>query len=102
MNLHPMVGCTRIEQTLSHVTSVAEDGKVIEYISEDDQRFKDYLQIYNDKEMVMTRLNDYERYQELLKNRIQMKDQTEHKLLEKCRNDAQNLLLSAGKMQKSI
>ena len=83
-------------------TSVAEDGKVIEYISEEDPRFKDYLQIYNDQEMVMTRLNDYDRYQELLKNRIQMKDQTEHKLLEKSRNDAQNLLLSAGKMQKSI
>ncbi|BBB48890.1 WD40 repeat domain-containing protein [Pelolinea submarina] len=87
---------------LISLTSAAEDGKVIEYISEEDPRCKDYLQIYNDQEMVMTRLNDYERYQELLKNRIQMKDQTEHKLLEKSRNDAQNLLLSAGKMQKSI
>ena len=84
------------------LTSIAEDGKVIEYISENDPRFKDYFQIFNDQEMVMTRLNDYERYQELLKNRIQIKDQTEHRLLEKSRNGAENPLLSAGKMNKSI
>lgn len=84
------------------LTSVGEDGKVIECIDEEDPRYKDYLHIYNDQEMVMTRLNDFERYQELLKNRIQMKNQTEHKLLEVSRNDAQNLLLKAGKTEKSV
>ena len=40
------------------------------FICEDDQRFKDYMQIYNDQDMVMTRLNDWDRYQELLNIRL--------------------------------
>jgi WD40 repeat protein len=40
------------------------------FINENDQRFKDYMQIYNDQDMVMTRLNDWARYQELLNIRL--------------------------------
>jgi WD40 repeat protein len=40
------------------------------FINENDQRFKDYMRIYNDQEMVMTRINDWDRYQELLKIRL--------------------------------
>ena len=46
------------------------------FICEDDQRFKDYMQIYNDQDMVMTRLNDWDRYQELLNIRIGNKEHT--------------------------
>ncbi len=84
------------------LTSVEENGKVVECIDKEDPRYKDYLQIYNDQEMVMTRLNDFERYQELMENRIQMKARTEHQLLEDSRNDAQSLLLKAGKTEKSV
>ena len=40
------------------------------FIYADDQRFKDYMRIFNDQEMVMTRLNDWDRYQELLNIRL--------------------------------
>ena len=47
-----------------------EDQGNATFICEDDQRFKDYMQIYNDQDMVMTRLNDWDRYQELLNIRL--------------------------------
>lgn len=51
------------------------------FICEDDQRFKDYMRIYNDPDMVMTRLNDWDRYQELLNFRLGSKNsQIEHLL----------------------
>ena len=84
------------------LTTVEENGKVVEYLSEEDPRFKDYMQIYNDQEMVMTRLNDYDRYEELLKNRIQMKAQTENRLLEDSKNSTHKLLLDVGEMKKNI
>ena len=87
---------------LISLTTLDDNEKVVGHLLEEDPRFKEYMQIFNDQEMVMTRLNDYERYQELLKNRIQIKDQTELRLLEKSRNGTENPLLSAGKMQKSI
>ena len=52
------------------------DGE-LEYISGDDKRFKNYMQIYNDGEMVMTRIHDWERYQDLLRLRIENKGQIE-------------------------
>ena len=87
---------------LISLASVDENGKVIEYIPEEDPRFNDYMQIYNDPEMVMTRLYDYERYKELLENRIQMKDRTGDKLLEESRNSVHNLFLETGEMKKSV
>ena len=52
------------------------------FIYEDDQRFKDYMQIYNDQDMVMTRLNDWDRYQELLNIRLGNKNIVSGQLLE--------------------
>ena len=46
------------------------DGEKPEYLFEGDKRFDDYLRIYNDGEMVMTRLNDWNRYQQLLQVRL--------------------------------
>ena len=46
------------------------DGEKPEYILQGDKRFDDYLRIYNDGEMVMTRLNDWNRYQQLLQIRL--------------------------------
>ena len=51
------------------------------FICEDDQRFKDYMQIYNDQDMVMTRLNDWDRYQELLNIRLGNKNIVSEDLL---------------------
>ena len=81
---------------LVSLATTDEKDKVVEYISEEDLRFKDYMQIYNDQEIVMTRLNDYDRYEELLKNRIQMKAQTEAKLLKESKNNTHHLFLNAG------
>ena len=52
------------------------------FIYEDDQRFKDYMQIYNDQDMVMTRLNNWDRYQELLNIRLGSKNIVSGQLLE--------------------
>jgi WD40 repeat protein len=87
---------------LISLTSVEENGKVVEYLTKEDPRFKNYMQIYNDQEMVIARLNDYERYKELLENRIQMKDQTENKLLEESKNNAHQLFLKVGDLKKNF
>jgi WD40 repeat protein len=50
-------------------------------INEDDQRFKDYMRIYNDQDMVMSRLNDWDRYQELLNIRLGNRERTSAFLL---------------------
>jgi WD40 repeat protein len=52
------------------------------FIYKDDQRFNDYLQIYNDQDMVMSRLNDWNRYQELLDIRLGNKNLMIDHLLE--------------------
>ena len=57
------------------------DQKNPTFIGEEDQRFKDYMQIYNDQEMVMTRLSDWDRYQELLNIRLGNKERTSAFLL---------------------
>ena len=59
-----------------------EDQQNPTFIHEDDQRFKDYMQIYNDQEMVMTRLNDWDRYQELLNIRLGNKERASEFLLD--------------------
>ena len=41
------------------------NGEKPEFLLEGDERFEDYLRIYNDSEMVMTRLNDWDRYKKL-------------------------------------
>ena len=48
------------------LTSVNPGSGEVEYISEDDQRFINYMQLYNDGQMVMDRIKDWDRYQELL------------------------------------
>lgn len=58
-----------------------EDQENPTFIDADDQRFKDYMQIYNDQEMVMTRLNDWDRYQELRNIRLGNKERTSAFLL---------------------
>ena len=58
-----------------------EDQENPTFIYEDDQRFKDYMQIYNDQDIVMTRLNDWDRYQELLNIRLGNKERTSDFLL---------------------
>ncbi len=52
------------------------------FIYKDDQRFKDYMQIYNDQDMVMTRINNWDRYQELLNIRLGNKNIVSDHLLE--------------------
>lgn len=42
------------------------NGQKPEFLFEGDERFEDFLRIYNDSEMVMTRLNEWERHKELL------------------------------------
>ena len=51
------------------------------FICEEDQRFKDYMRIYNDQDMVMSRLNDWDRYQELLNIRLGNRERTSAFLL---------------------
>lgn len=41
------------------------NGEKPEYVFEGDERFENYFRIYNDSEMVMTRLNDWDRYEQL-------------------------------------
>ena len=54
------------------------NGEKPEFLFEGDERFEDYLRIYNDSEMVMTRLNDWDRYEQLqqvwLGNKTAMND----------------------------
>ena len=64
----------------------------LEYLKEDDERFNEYMQIYNDGEMVMTRINDWERYLELLRLRINNKDGMDLKLIEARVNKDQHYL----------
>ena len=59
-----------------------EDQKNAVFISQDDIRFMDHMRMFNDQEMVMTRLNDWDRYQELLKSRLMNKERTSEFLLE--------------------
>ena len=59
-----------------------EDQQNPNFVYADDPRFKDYMQIYNDQEMVMTRLNDWDRYQELLKIRLGNQERTSEFLLD--------------------
>ena len=56
-------------------------GEHPELIAEEDERFKDYMRLYNDGEMVMNRINDWDRYSELLKVRLNSKDAMVDKLL---------------------
>jgi hypothetical protein len=53
-----------------------------DYLEENDKRFSDYLQIYNDGEMVMTRIHAWERYQELINLRVGHKTEMDSKLIE--------------------
>jgi len=76
------------------------DGK-LEYLQEEDERFRNYMQIYNDGEMVMTRINDWGRYQELLKLRMDNKEGMDLKLLEAGVNDNQ-CYLPKPKGERSI
>ena len=50
-------------------------------IPEDDERYKDYMRLYNDGEMVMNRINDWDRYSELLRVRLNNKEAMVDKLL---------------------
>jgi WD40 repeat protein len=54
----------------------------LEYLKEDDERFKNYLWIYNDGDMVMARIHDWERYQKLLSLRINNKEEEEFAQIE--------------------
>ena len=60
-----------------------DDGEKPEYVFEGDKRFDDYLQIYNDGEMVMARLNDLDRYRQMLQVRLGNKAAMEDHLLAK-------------------
>ena len=42
-----------------------DNGQQPEFLFEGDERFEDYLRIYNDSEMVMTRLSDWKRHEHL-------------------------------------
>jgi WD40 repeat protein len=57
------------------------DGEKPEYLFEGDKRFDDYLRIYNDGEMVMARLNEWDRYRKLLQIRLGNKVAMEDHLL---------------------
>lgn len=57
------------------LTAVNPENGEMEYIPENDRRFIDYMQLYNDGKMVMSRINDRERYQELLRLRLGTKEQ---------------------------
>ena len=66
---------------LVSLTTVDEVGKDLAYIPQADERFTDYMQLYNDEEMVMTRINNRERYRELLRLRLGSKDAMKNRLL---------------------
>jgi WD40 repeat protein len=67
------------------------------YILEDDQRFQEYMQMYNDQEMVMMRLNDFDRYQELLEIRLGNQKRTTEMLLKE--HNPIKLLIKATPIQ---
>ena len=56
-------------------------GEHPELIAEEDERFKDYMRLYNDGEMVMNRINNWDRYRELLRVRLNNKEAMVDKLL---------------------
>ncbi len=56
-------------------------GEHPELIAEDDERFKDYMRLFNDGEMVMNRINNWGRYRELLRMRLNSKEAMTDKLL---------------------
>lgn len=79
---------------LVSLTAVDETGKITEFIPQSDERFTNYMHLYNDEKMVMTRLNDWGRYRELLRVRLGSKDAITDRLLMK--GKAAQLHLSAG------
>ncbi len=54
----------------------------LEYISEDDERFINYMRLYNDGEMVMNRINEWTRYKELLFLRANNHEELNMKMIE--------------------
>jgi WD40 repeat protein len=66
---------------LVSLTAVDEHRKFAEYVPQDDERFTDYLRLYNDGEMVMNRINHWERYQELLRLRLGNKNAMADRLI---------------------
>ena len=66
------------------VSLIATDpiGDDLDYIGEDDERFRNYMHIYNDGEMVMNRINDWAHYQELLRLRLGNKEREEFAQIE--------------------
>ena len=63
--------------------------------------FDDYLRIFNDSEMVMTRLNDWDRYQQLLQIRLGNKAAMDDHLLAKGAME-QHFLPEPGGMNNKI
>ena len=69
-------------------------GGYPEFIPEGDERFRKYMQLYNDGDMVMARLNDRDRYRELLRLRLGSKTAMQDRLLVEGRE--MRLKLTAG------
>jgi WD40 repeat protein len=82
---------------LISLIAVDPNNDDLEYIKEYDERFKDYLKIYNDGEMVMTRINNWSRYQELLNLRIGNKEQEEYAQIEARILAEQRFFLDSGR-----
>ena len=76
-------------------------GEHPELIAEEDERFKDYMRLYNDGEMVMNRINDWDRYRELLKVRLNSKEAMVDKLLMDGREMRLQLMAGLEKGERS-
>jgi WD40 repeat protein len=72
-----------------------------EFITEEDERFADYMRLYNDGEMVMNRINNWGRYQELLRLRLNSKEAMADKLLMDGKEVRLQLMAEAKKGEES-
>ncbi len=67
---------------LVSLKAVNQETGSLEYITEDDERFINYMRLYNDREMVMKRINEWTRYKELLLLRSNNNEDMNLKMIE--------------------
>ncbi len=86
---------------LVSLIAVDPNNDDFEVVGEDDERFRNYLQIYNDGDMVMARIYNWERYQELLRLRINNQEGEEFTQIEARAGLEVHYQLKAGRYSTS-
>ena len=68
-------------EDLINVVQYDNKGNFIKVLEENDEERKKYIRIFNNQQMVMNRIHDYEKYKILLKEYLQQKHESEFKQL---------------------